>query len=146
MPTNSICVATRQRLRDLIADGLPGVQVEYAWPAKQLQPRAVWLGRLRSTIDIETFKANRKNRVDEFDVDVWCAASGRGYPTAEAADAAAEELVHAVEDVLADDPTLGALDGLQWAMLTAREGDPDPTDDGWAAAIRLTISCRARLT
>jgi hypothetical protein len=153
MATNPIRSATKKRLKELIAaknilrvDGDP-VQVSHGWPGEAMENESIWVGAVEGELLVPTMRAGRKRRQDEFTVDVWVLAGIPGNGTAEEAEERCELLVYAVDDVIADDPHLGGLDGLRGgAYVSSIEGpDAEPTDEGWLGVARVRVTCRTSL-
>jgi hypothetical protein len=121
------------------------VQVTYGRPAdSMLQRECVWVGRATGTDRVPTIKAGRKAREERYAVDVvFWVAKPRG--TTQEAETRAFELLESAENVLADDPSLGNLDGLVHATAGTWEADADVANEGPYALLVLEVDCVARL-
>lgn len=146
MATTSTVPTAKAALVALI-DAALEVQVTYGRPADgELQRECVWVGNVTGQQRVPTMKAGRKARHETYSVEViaWV-DNDRGLVSD--AEARCFELLGSVEDVVADDPTLGIATGLTY--FKAEAGDFETAADlivGPAAAIRLNIDCEARLS
>ena len=111
--TTSIRVATKARFVELLIEKLAAVQVSYGWP-QDLEDECVWVGAATGPVTIPSYRAGRATRDDTFTVEVHFMAAKPGQ-TAQDADRRVEELYSALEDICADNPSLGGLDGLKYA-------------------------------
>jgi hypothetical protein len=89
---------------------LVGVQVEPGWPGDEMQAELIWITDLTGQISMPFMVAGRKTRDDHFEIPLQIRVSNR----ANRDDTLSRviQLVAAVQDILADDPTLGDLDSL----------------------------------
>lgn len=132
--------ALLERLRNVPA--VAGVQIEAAMVA-DLAHEHIMLGQITGQMQTRHMVAGRKQRTDEFSVDVWISAGKAGQPAA-VAEARAVQLLDALDGVLADDPLLGAVPGLQWARLGTVDGpDLAATDSGYVAQVAAQVDCLA---
>jgi hypothetical protein len=143
---HSTVPTAKAALVTLIGAQLTGVQVTYGRPAdSQLERECVWVGDVTGQQRVPTMMAGRKHRQEDYSVEVVCwVADTRGLVSA--AEARCFELLGEVEDVVADDPTLGLATNVGFFQATA--GTFDTASDligGPAAVIRLAIDCSARL-
>lgn len=122
------------------------VQVTYSRPADSfLKRNCVWVGRATGTSRVPTIKAGRKAREENYSVEVvFWVAKPRG--TAEECELQAHDYRAAFEDVLADDPSLGNVDGLVHASVGAWEAEAEIPDNGPYAIVTLQVACVARLS
>jgi len=132
-------------LVNLIGAQLPGIQVVYGRPAdNQLKRECVYVGDATGSHRIPVFKAGRKAREERYSVEVVIAvAKDRGQVSD--SEGRAFELLEAVENVVADDPTLGGVDGLIHAIAGEWAAGADQSTVGPAAVIAFNIECLARL-
>lgn len=148
MATRSTVPTVRAQLVSLLAAraGLAGVQVEYSHPLEGIDDEALYLGESRGTSQIPTVRAGRKARQEQYIIDVWVEVNRDG-PTPQDASERSWALVGEVEDMLADDPSLG-LSQPFWAVLAEAEQGVyvDDSRRGYVSRIRLGIQCEARLT
>lgn len=165
MATSSTLPAVKAALVDLLSTALATSSVDggqvpvfYAWQP-DVTDESVFLGRplfsadetivSDSTIEsnVPTIKAGRKQRQEEYEIE-GTAWSFRGDLTPSAA-AQAElrgfELADAVDDVLADDPTLG-LTSIQYAVLARRQAQIRAYGSGWVSVVFFTVAVKSRLT
>lgn len=126
--------------------GLAGVQVGQSHPGEALEGETVFLGDSRGTSGIATIRAARKARQEAYTVDVWVEVNRDG-PTAQTASERAWALVGEIDDMLADDPSLGLTQPF-WAVLAEHEQSVyfDDSTRGYVSRIRVGINCEARLT
>lgn len=144
MATTSIRHLYITRLVTLLRDQLGGVQVEYGWPGDTLEADAVYVADVDGTVEIPTLKAGRKHRDDQFTVTVLIQAGLAGGDLAETAERAAR-LYAALEDVLADDPSLDGFDGLLDCELGFVAGpNTFRTSEGAVTFYACEINCQAR--
>lgn len=146
MATKSIRSATKSALLTLLQahPDLAGVQVEYGWPGDSWEVESVWIASVKGTVSISALSAGRKYRDDVFTITVLIQA-GRLGQTALDADLRAEVLYGALEDVLANDPSLGNVDGLLWAQLSSAEGPTTRlTKEGALSMFVADIDCHGR--
>jgi hypothetical protein len=147
--TSSARTAVKARLVELLAARLPpDVQVSYGWPGADMRDEAVWVGACRGPVTVADLRAGRKTRDDTFTLDVHFMA-GRPGQTAQTADERVEELYWALEDLLADDPTLGGVDGLRHAAQLGGDVEfegPQATSEGFVAFATARITVKTRLS
>ena len=146
MATGSIRSTFKQALVDSLGlqAGLAQVQIQYGWPGDTLEKDSVWLGGCNGQLSIPVLQAGRKQRDDEFTVDVYIATGTRGM-TAVEADTKVVEYLSALDSVLANDPQLLTLDGLVAAVVTNIQGpDPSLTAEGASSFATATVSVHAR--
>jgi hypothetical protein len=145
--TTSTVPTAKAALVSLIGTALSGVQVTYGRPSDaELDRECVWVGDVTGRQQVPTMKAGRKARHETYSVEVvaWVAMD-RGLVSD--AEARAFVLLGSVEDVVANDPTLGIATGT--AYFGATTGDFDSAADligGPAAVVRLNVDCTARLS
>lgn len=144
--TVSTVPAVKSALVTLLTSQLPGIQVKYGRPAdNQLARECVYVAEAVGNHRIPVFKGTgRKPREERYSVEVVVAViQERGEVSV--SEARAFELLEAVENVVADDPTLGGVDGLIHAIAGDWETVADQTVGGPAAVIRFNVDCLARL-
>jgi len=101
---------------------------------------------LRGSSDIPTVRAARKARQERYTLDVWFDVDAVG-PDAQTASERVWALFGELEDILADDPSVG-LSPPFWAVL----GDYtetlmfDEARRGWGSLLRAGVDVEARLT
>jgi hypothetical protein len=126
---------------------LSGVQVTYSHPGNTLQNSVIYLGDVQGTSHYPTMRAGRKAREEDYILDCWILVADSNSDSI-SVETTAFTMMGAVEDVIANDPTLGSLDGVKWSELTGFELiiGMDDSRFGWAAQLKLEISVTARLS
>jgi hypothetical protein len=145
MATTSTVPSVKTALVTLIGSALSGIQVTYGRPADdKLNRECVYVAEAIGTHRVPVFKAGRKPREERYSVEVVVAViKGRGDVTD--SESRAFTLLAAVEDAVANDPTLGAVDGLVHATAGSWETAAEQTAEGPAAVIRFNVDCLARI-
>lgn len=148
MPALTTTVPTaRAALHNLIAaaPALAGVQVSYSHPGDAVETDTVYLGDARGRQEPATIRAGRRSRDEEYTIDVWVETTVDG-PSAADADVRVWALAAAVEDVVANDASLGLAQPF-WAGITEKDQRLGFDEDrrGWACRVRLGVLCKARL-
>lgn len=152
MSTHSTVPALKQALFTQFqsASALSGLQVAYSFPGDATTNSVIYLGDVRGTSVIPTMRATRKTREEKYTVDVWIEIADAQNDSS-GAEATAFQMYGAVEDILANDPTLGGSvfsGGTGWATITAFEllTGQDDSRLGWAASLKIEIEVTARLS
>lgn len=139
----SVLSKVRAYLKDAMRTALPdAVQVEYARPT-DLETEAVWFGPSSFTQDYGPMQAGRKQRNETGSVGVSISAAVEGQ-TAQEADDRVMELWAVLENVIADDPTLGML--VLQAGIDNGTNQTVPDTEGECGYIHLTVMYAARLS
>lgn len=125
-----------------IGRGLDGVQVEPGYPGDTQTDESVWVDGLDGDVEIPVMTAGRKMRDDEFKVPF--AVRVAGLPTLDATMARLSEIVAALEDELADDPGLGALDGLIDAVISSETLTVGQLRTVFIGFGQVVVDCHAR--
>jgi len=151
--TTSIRAEAKARLVLLLGNdpALADVQLRHSPPREGIEGRSVFLGDSRGAASINGLKSGRKVRRDEWVQDVWLRAAAQGDASTEQSDADVLEMFAALEDLLADNPTLSldgnGLPGLIHGILRDYDGpSPEIDETGVASTIRAEVSFLARLT
>lgn len=147
MATSSTIPTAKAALVSLIGAALSGVQVKYGRPAdNQLERECVYVGDVTGSSRVPTMRAGRKPREETYSVEVVVAVLMLEGEVTEA-EARAFTLLTEVEDVVADDPTLGIAAATGFFQATAGGFDvvSDLTQEGPACVIRFNVDCKARL-
>ena len=86
--------------------------------------------------------------LDTFTVLVHFYAGKPGQSTPKEAEQRAEELYAALENVLADNSKLDDMPGVHWAAQNGQADylEPEPTDEGWVAAVVAEVTVKTRLS
>lgn len=155
MATISTIPSVKTKLVDLLTDALD-VQVSYCWPGPSTARKAVFLGRHPDLDDIRidgqqeipTIKAGRKQRQETYRVPVTCWTFRPDLdPTAGSiCEAEAFEMAGRVEDVLAENWTLGLGPAVHRVSLEGVASTLFPFQKGWACELVLELDVSARLT
>jgi hypothetical protein len=125
---------------------LAQVQTGYSHPGDTREDESIYLGEVRGSSEIPVIRAARKARQERYTLDVWFDVDAVG-PDAETASERVWELYGELEDILADDPSVG-LPAPFWAAL----GDFtetlmfDESRRGWGSLLRAGVDVEARLT
>lgn len=147
MALSSTVPAVKAALVSLVTTGIGDstVQVSYGRPADSMLARdCVWMGRVTGSDRVPVMSAGRKVREQEYSVQVivWV-AKPRG--TVQEAEARAHVLAAEINDALADDPSLGGVDGLIHATAGSWEVEADQALEGPFCLITFDVDCLARL-
>ena len=145
MATTSTVPAVKAALVALLTSALPSTQVSYGRPADSMLSRnCVWVGRAAGADRVPVMSAGRKVREQDYSVTVFVwVAKPRG--TVEQAEDEAHVLLAEVEDALADDPSLGGVDGLIHATAGSWEAEADVAQEGPFCLVTLDVDVLARL-
>lgn len=147
--TTSLLPATRTALVDLLKDhaNLAGVTVARNLPTGDVLPRE--LVHIASTStgshEFATLRAGRKTRNESFTLTVVFDTILAASTDPEEAEARVFEMFAALEDVIADDPSLGMEHTLragigEWRVIA------DHAERGTAAHLEADVNVEARLT
>lgn len=149
--TTSARVAVRQRLYEYLTEQILDITagaVTYSQPPTPVGDDAVWLGDIKAAESglEDPRKPGRQVRNDAFTIDIVIVAVTKGDADGQESDARALELLAAVEDVIAEDVTLGAVPGLMFCKLAPFDGpSPQATDLGYASIITAPLFCSTQL-
>lgn len=147
MATTSIRTTVKERLVTVIAAALPTVQVTQGWPGRGIEAEFVTIADVRGTIELPLLQAGRKARNDDFDVTLLFSTAKNGRTTYQEVEERVEALYAVVEDALANDPSLGSIDGVLWMQVESVEGpNSEMTTEGPAAFLTAVISVHSRLS
>lgn len=165
MATHSTVPTVKARLVTVFAaalltegEGGTAIQVSYSWPGPRTENPAVFLGyhpelkdiSLDFAHEVPTIKAGRKQREETYAVPVtiWSFHPELDPTGAATAEARGFEIFGLLEDVLADDPTLG-LTGTPPPIKAATVADSKsiiwPFKQGWAVSLEFNVAVQARL-
>lgn len=140
----------RTRVRDEILarlaaqSDLEGVKIDPGLPGKNIEREHVFVARITGQRNVAFLEAGRKTIDDDFTISFIFWVANPGSDTLEADDRV-EQMSMCLLDVLADDPSLGDLDGLMWATEAQTEGpDPELTDEGAVSIFRTDVECKVR--
>jgi hypothetical protein len=128
---------------------LSGVLVSPAWPGADSDREMVFLGYelLDWNLEVPTMKSGRKHRDETFTLQViaWVFMESLHPSEVQKATDRAHELIDVVDDILADDPTLGGVECLSWALPADGSRNVGPVDKGYAVEATRNVSAKARL-
>lgn len=155
MATSSTIPAAKTALVTLIGaalatagDGGEPIQVSYGRPAdSQLARECVYVGDVTGLQRIPVAKGTgRKTRQEDYSIEVVVAVLMLEGETTDA-EARAFTLLAEVEDVVADDSTLGLATNVGYFAASTGSLDmaADVTAEGPACVLRLNVDCQARL-
>lgn len=149
MATHSTIPAVRTAFADAMtangAVGGAGVQVSRGYPGESfIERESVYVDRITGAHAIANIKAGRKQRDETYKLVVVVSVAEDIGTVADVEDRAFELLAE-VEDWLADDPSLGDVDGVVFATAGEFELFSDMTANGVACVIRFDIDVTARL-
>jgi hypothetical protein len=139
MSNHSTIPAVKAALRQRVADRLPGVQVSYGQPMDTTRQReVVWVGSVSGTQTVPVITGGRKRREEDYTITVTVAVvRPRGTP---------EDAEARLFD-LADDPSLGGVDGLVHAYADGPvDADVEFGSEGPVAWLTFSVHCLTRLT
>ena len=155
MATVSTIPTVKAKLVELLAAALD-VQVSYCWPGPSTSHKAVFLGRHPELDDIRidgqqeipTIKAGRKQRQETYVVPVtcWTFRPDLNATAGATCEAEAFSIAGDVEDVLADNVTLGLGPAVHRAFIADVASTLFPFERGWACELLIQVEVTARLT
>ena len=147
MATSSTVVPVKTALVSLLTSAINDstVQVLYGRPNDSLvQRESVFVADVTYSAEVANVKAGRKQYDEDYSVDVvFTVARGRGV----GADTEARvfALFEFLRDLLADDVSLGGVDGLAWATLASVTAQTAQESEGPVSVLVATVKCRARI-
>lgn len=146
--TTSKRTATKRRVHELIAASTFGGTVGYGQPPEHPENTMVLVGDIEGTVAPAAMQSGRKQRNDDFTIEVWMIAV---LPdgTAIDADETVEAIFDTVEGIFADNAKLsGQVEGLLHCVVKgpARGPNSRKLDRGWASMRSLTLACSVRNT
>lgn len=146
MATTSTVPTARAALVTALTAALPETQIAWSHPGDAREPESIYLGEARIDSEVATIRAGRKKRQERYTIDVLIDVAADG-PTGQDASERAFVLLGELEDILADDPSLG-LPQPFWAALGATTEIPffDEARRGFGSLLRVGVNCEARLT
>jgi hypothetical protein len=149
MATTSTVPTVKAALVTLLTAAIAGTDVQVMHGRTQdslvKKRRVVVVGAASPySSEIANIVAGRKQRDERYTVDVLFLVA---QPRGKAADAetAAWSMFAVLQDVLADDPSLGGVDGLVWAVLGSVDSDVAMEKEGPVAWISAGVDCYGRL-
>lgn len=142
MATTSTVPTVKAALTTLMATAIPTGQVSYGYPGDVIERDAVWISTVDGTSVIPTMRAGRKTRHEEYRIRVHIDVAGPADTITEVEERAFDRM-GSVEDILADDPSLGGI--VTAAMLDSFESDTFQDVEGSACRLTLYVRVQARL-
>jgi hypothetical protein len=139
-------VAVKRALRDGLAlrPALQGVLVNYGDPGDRGRREQIWMGRIQRA-DQEPVALRQGRRKRDEDYDLWVHIDVASKVTPEDNEARAIEIVQEVESLLADDPSIGNVPGVLWAVVSQMRLNTVETADGPSTSAIVTVNVRGRL-
>lgn len=122
---------------------MAGVLIEPGWPGDRVKPETIWVDFLGGPVSIPVMKAGRKERDDNFDIPLEIRVANN--TSLDLTMARLTELVAAVEDILADDPSLDDLEGVIDAEITNERMTCAETREGHLGFAEVVVSVHSRL-
>ena len=147
MASTSVRWETILRFCELLQEhgDLDGVAVHPVYPGdKNVTPEMVVADAIEGTVEPSSFKPSRHHREDKFTV-TWQVMIASQKRDPQAAMVRLFEVVAAFEDVCADSPTLGDLDGVVSCDVSSERQWPVATPEGSLSAAEVTISVHSYL-
>ncbi|MBM3659477.1 MAG: hypothetical protein FJW95_08215 [Actinobacteria bacterium] len=124
-------------------EDLAGVQVEPGWPGDQLEAEAVWVDELDGEVTYPVMVGGRKHRDDKFTIPFQIRVAGQS--DLDSTMTRLSEIVAAIEDVFADDPSADGFTGLIDAVISReRMTSGDLRGAGVIGFGEITVACHAR--
>lgn len=149
MATTSAIPAVKAAVVALLIAEVGDSEVQIVWGRPQdslVSAECVYVADARPRYEFANMKAGRKQYDERFDFDVLFCVSRAAGEVQEAAERC-YALFASLRDILADDPSLGAVDGLVWARLgDAIEATAFGKGGAPVSIIEATVTCHARLT
>lgn len=145
--------ATRDRVIEVLTAQLdePSLQIATSWPGRDMEHECIFAGDMTGDVAIRGMKASgTRTRLDEFTIDLWIYAGGRGE-TAAQANSRAGKFADAAAAVLALDPQLqqGGLAPvpalISVVLATANGPTAIPVDEGHQSRVMLELEATARI-
>lgn len=147
MATTTIRWACAKHVLDLLRShpSMGEALVEAGWPGEDnFRPDTVYLDQMTGTLQIPVGTGGRKHRDDTFDIPLRIRVVNR--PDLDATQTRLSEIFAAIEDVLANDPTLDDFDSVRSAEVTEETHTAGQRPDGWTGYGLVVITVHARLT
>lgn len=148
MSTTSTVVAFRSALLDALRDHstvvADSIQVTDAWPGPSTEDEGIFLAGVTGVSEITSIKTGRQRRQETYrqQVVIQVHRASLSPLDGETSVARVFALFAALEDVLADEPTLG---GVSWGQIVDFELNPFEFEVGWAHRLTATVEPTARL-
>ncbi|HVV37587.1 MAG TPA: hypothetical protein VHC63_13340 [Acidimicrobiales bacterium] len=131
----------------LSANGaLAGVQISQGYPGESfIEREAIYTDRVTGRHEIANIKAGRKQRDENYALTLVVSVVSDAPEDVADVETRAFVLLQEIEDTLADDPSLGNVDGVVHAVAGQFRELADPTTNGAACVIEFEVEVNARL-
>lgn len=146
VPLASVRWQTANQIVELLRLRPPmaGVAVEPGWPGdKFVKAEMVWIDHIAGTSEIPVMTAGRKQRDDKFTIHLLTRVAG--YKSLDDTVTRLSEIMGAVEDILADDPTLADFPSIVSAELDTGDTTTGVTPEGPLGFGEQTVQIHSRL-
>lgn len=147
MATSSTVPAVKAALVSLLTTAISDSTVQVVWGRPQdslIKSEFIHIADVGYSAEIANIKAGRKQYDEDYTVDVVIAV-GKPRATSEDAETRAFALLEYLRDLLADDPSLGGVDGLAWAVLESVDAATNHEGTVVVSVIVATVRCRGRV-
>jgi hypothetical protein len=146
MTPGTTIVAVKRSLRDRLKarHGLSGVLVNYGDPGERARREQIYIGEVRTPEhEPVAIRAGTRKRDETYELSVHVQCASKVQP--EANEVRLVELIHEVESELAEDPTVGSVPGVLFAVVSELSFRTLETPDGPVSAAVVIVTVRARL-
>ena len=123
---------------------LSAIPISYGEPGELARSEHIWIGAATDgDMEPASFRSGRTRRDEAYKLDVVVDVSSVGR--VEANETRAVLLGTVIEEMLADDPKVGAVTNLLWCIVEGFMLDSHETGDGPRSVYTLNLSARGRL-
>ena len=123
---------------------LGGIPISYGEPGDQARSEHIWIGAATDgDMEPASFRSGRTRRDEVYTLDIIVDVTSIGK--VEANEARAVLLGTAIEEMLADDPKVGAVTNLLWCVVEGFILDSHETGEGPRSTYTLKLSARGRI-
>ena len=146
MATVNIRWAACEKIVELLdADStLDGVTISPGWPGDRVpNAQLIWIDEVDGNVSIPVMVGGRKERNDDFDVPLQIRVAG--YGTLDDTMTRLSAIVGAVENCLANDTSLGSLDGVLSAEISRERMTSAMFPEGPVGFAEVIVSVSTRL-
>lgn len=145
MARTSIRWTVTKHLVDLLRvdPDLAGVRIEPGYPGDDVAPEMIWVYGLDGELSIPLMQAGRKQRDDRFEIPFSIAVNLNA--DLDTTFRRLTQIVAVIEDVLADDPSLGGIDGVIDAEITRERLSCGPSHQLYMGLGEVVVSVHSRL-
>jgi len=146
-PTGPLSWTVAQALKTLIEahDSIDDTQVFTMWPgSKDEVPEMLIIEKVKaSEVKIPVAQDGRKQRDEILDITFRILVAD--YATEALVMARTVALIGVIEDIFADDMTLGMAPTVWWSEVTGYDPSPSETDSGFNCITQVTATAKARI-